>query len=633
MDFEKSKIENLKRSLYSRNAPPLEMEEHTAIPKHEVDVATSWGAPKSFDFSPEVMKKKNNSFFNKFFIGSVVFFLLSLGVALFVFFGGINMISSSNVDINIVAPTSVSSGEALDIGLSILNSNRTNIDEVNLFINYPAGTKKVGGNNENLTYEQVDLGTIVNSGTSDHTVRALLFGEKDSIKTFTFRLEYKVKGSNATFSKEKTYDVYIGSSPLLLNIEYPKEINSGQEVKIVIDLTSNSSVVVKDSLVKIEYPYGFTYKSSSLKPLRDNSVWLVGDLKNGDKKTLTVSGVLIGQNMEDRSFRVFVGTNSSDSSNDIDTPLVESDITIGIRKSFFGLEVAPSLGLVAQAGQSIQYSINWQNTLPDKILNSTIEATLSGNVFNRETVVPGSGGFFRSTDNTVFWDKNTTPVLADISPGESGRFSLSAASIGDMNTIRSIKNPHVDMRVLMKGDRSGLDSGQISSVVEVVVKIVSQVALTARSYRSVGPFSNIGPIPPKADAESTYTINWVLTNANNDLKNAVVTAELPTGVSWKGEVSPSSENITYDVDTRLVTWEIGNVSYGAGFAYSPKSVYFKVGIIPSVNQTGTTPIIVSEVNASAVDTYTNTEIKKTLSGVTTEYSDPSYKNGDSVIVK
>src|SRR4029077_18207755 len=102
-------------------------------------------------------------------------------------------------------------------------------------------------------------------------------------------------------------------------------------------VTSNSSVVIKNSLIKIDYPYGFTYQSSNIGPLRDNSVWNLGDLKDGDKKKLIVTGVMLGQDLEDRSFRFSAGTQSSSNPPDFDTALVESTITIGIRKSFFNL--------------------------------------------------------------------------------------------------------------------------------------------------------------------------------------------------------------------------------------------------------------------------------------------------------
>ena len=298
MEFDKSRLERLKRSLYSRDESNVPKEKRTPVSEVDYDVKNSWGNPPSFEMSAEAiaMKRKSNSFFNKFLLGSIIFFFLALGAAAFIFFGGLNMISSNNVDIKIVGPSTISSGEELDLNLSVVNQNRTSLEKVTLSIDYPTGTQSVDKSGTPLVRDKTDLGTIANGQSKDYSLRALMFGEKGATKTLKLRLEYTVTGSNAVFSKEKTYDVSISSSPLLLDVKYPIEINSGQDVTFSIDVTSNSSVAVQNALVKIEYPYGFTYKDSSIKPLSSgNNIWKVGDLKDGDKKTLTVTGTLVGQ--------------------------------------------------------------------------------------------------------------------------------------------------------------------------------------------------------------------------------------------------------------------------------------------------------------------------------------------------
>ena len=632
-DKEESSIERLKKTLYSRNEKIIPKEKRALMQNLDTKTPTSWGQAKSFQFSPEMMSRKNNSFFNKFLIGSLVFFVVSLGVAIFIFFGGVNMISSDNLDIKITAQSSVSSGEELDIGLSILNGNNTDLENVVLFIEYPEGSEIIGEENRIITRDRISLDTIAQGKSKDYTIRALLFGEKDIVKTFTFKIEYKVKGSNAIFSKEKTYDVLIGSSPILLDVSYPKEVNSGQQMTLSINITSNSSVPIKNTLVKVEYPYGFTYKSSNIKPLSDNSVWNIGDLRNGDKKTLSVTGVIIGQNMEDRSFIISVGSQNPQIKSDIDTILVEETETVGIRKSFFDLQTIVGGGNVKSVGQFSPVTINWQNTLPDKILNAKIEATLSGNILDRSKVLVGDSGFYRSVDNVVLWDKNTTENLLQITPGGSGSVSLTLVSLTNPVLVRSIKNPHIDLHIVMTGDRSGLDSATISSSEDVTIKINSTLELNSQSFRSVGPFNNTGPIPPRADIESTYTITWTITNTTNDLSGVAVSAVLPTGVIWKGETQPVSERINYNQDTRTVSWNIGNVSAGVGFTLSPKTVSFKVGIIPSINQIGSAPTLLSQINATATDTYTEGQIGATIPPVTTQYSDPGYKTGNNIVVK
>ncbi len=630
MNPEESSIERLKRTLYSRNEDIIPKEKRTPVAPKEYNVPTDWGSKPNYELPPEVIVKRNNSFFNKYFFGSLAFFLLSVGIAAFIFLGGMNTISSNNITMDIIAPTSVSSGEELSIGLSIKNGNRATLEDVTLFIDYPDGTESVLEENKPISHDEVDLGIIEDGKIKDHSLRIVLFGEKDTIKTFVFRLEYKVTGSNAIFSKEKAYEVIIGSSPILLEVKYPREVNSGQNITVAIEMTSNSSVPIKDALLKVEYPYGFTYKSSNIKPVRDNSVWSVGDLKNGDKKVIEVVGTLIGQNLEDRSFTVSAGTKTNGVF-DFDTPLVSTLITMGIRKSFFDLTISPTNnGVIAPAASGFT-SISWQNTLPDKVTDAKIEVKLSGNAIDRSKVSVGTEGFYRSVDDTIVWDKNTTNSLSEMSPGDFGRVTFSVASIQNLVQPRLIKNPFIDLKVTMTGERGGRDGGTVSSTEDVTIKISSVANLTSKALRNSGPFSNSGPIPPKADNESTYTISWTLTNTTSDLRSTNVKAVLPSGVSWKGEVSPSSEKITYDPDTRVVTWDIGNVSAGAGFTSSAKQAYFKVGLVPSLNQVSTSPSLILQSNLTSTDVHTESNLKVSTNPVDTKYSDGIQSGGEVVV--
>jgi hypothetical protein len=631
-ESEESSIERLKRTLYSRNEKLVPKEKRTPVSAREFDVPSTWGDKPDYSIKPEIIVKRNNSFFNKFLLGSLVFFIASVAIAVFIFFGGINMISSNNLTVDVIAPTSVSSGEELSIGLSIVNGNRTDLEEATLFITYPEGATGVGEDDRDLSHEEISLGVIPKGDSAEHSVRAVLFGEKDSIKSFSFRIEYKVKGSNAVFSKEKIYDVIIGSSPILLEVKYPKEVNSGQDITLSVEVTSNSTVPIKDLLVKIDYPYGFTYKNSTIKPVRNDFVWSLGDLKNGDKKKFEIVGTLLGQNMEDRSFRISAG-NKTGNVYDFDTVLVSNTITLGLRKSFFDLTVTAGNNFVSTVGNVIPVNIKWQNTLPDKVVDANIEVLISGNAVDDSKVNVGNSGYYSSVNDTVFWTKNENQSLSDVSPGDSGNFSLTLASLPNLVQPKFIKNPHIDLKVSMSGDRSGRDSGQINSTQTVVIKISTVASITAKVLRDNGPFTNTGQIPPKADKETTYTINWLVTNTTSDLKGAIARAELPQGVTWKGETSPSSEKITYNPDTRIVTWDIGSVSAGSGFVNSPRQVYFKVGLVPNVVQVGTAPNLVSEIDMTSTDVYTEKQIESNAPQVNTRFSDPSFSFGKDNVVK
>ncbi len=630
MDFEKSSIERLKRTLYSRDEKKIPKEKRTPVSGRTNSVPTDWGTTSNFDIHDEEMTKSNSSFFNKFLIGSFGFFIVCLAIAGYIFFGGFNTISSENLEMKVAAPSSVSSGEEVTMDLSITNTNRTDLEQAVLFIDYPEGALSAG-ENKLLSRDKIDLGTISSGQSKDQTVRAILSGEKESIKSFNFRIEYKVKGSNAVFSKVKQYDVVISSSPIILNVTNPSEINSGQDLSLSIDIISNSNVVMKNAVVKVEYPYGFTYKNSNIKPVRDNSVWNIGNLKNGEKKNLLITGTLIGQNLEDRSFKISAGSQDPGAVSDFEIALVTNTTTIGIRKSLFDMKIVADS--VSKMGMSIPVTVNWQNILPDKILNTVLTATISGNIVDRSLVQADNGGYYRSVDNVIVWDKIGTKELENISSGDSGRVSFSVASLPSSSQTNTIKNPYININVRSTGDRSGVETGEVSSNEDFMVKIASVFALSAKSYRNFGPFTNTGPIPPQADKESTYTITWVLTNTSNDLKNAVVTATLPVGVDWKEEISPVGEKVSYDSEKRIVTWNVGNISFGTGYSYSPKSVSFKLGIIPSISQVDSTPNLLTGVSAVATDTYAEVQLVSSTQSVSTQFSDPNYNGRDGSVIK
>jgi hypothetical protein len=112
-----------------------------------------------------------------------------------------------------------------------------------------------------------------------------------------------------------------------------------------------------------------------------------------------------------------------------------------------------------------------------------------------------------------------------------------------------------------------------------------------------------------------------------------VTISLPVGVEWKGETSPSGEKVSYDSSSRIVTWNVGNVSAGVGYGYAPREASFKVGLLPSINQIGTSPNLTATINATASDTYTEKQVNSFATELNTRYSDATFVNGKETVTK
>ena len=83
---EQSRIEELKKSLYSRSAPDIRTKRRLRFTRQEMDMNTDWEHKEEGQREDVVLntKYKDNSmsFFTKLFIGSIIFFLIALGIGL-----------------------------------------------------------------------------------------------------------------------------------------------------------------------------------------------------------------------------------------------------------------------------------------------------------------------------------------------------------------------------------------------------------------------------------------------------------------------------------------------------------------------------------------------------------------------
>ena len=92
----------------------------------------------------------NFSWLTYFFFGALLFFALAAVYAAFIFFGGSNIVSSENIDLQITGPVSVNSGEKITLVLDIRNRNRTPLEVVDLVVEYPKGTRSAEDGREEL---------------------------------------------------------------------------------------------------------------------------------------------------------------------------------------------------------------------------------------------------------------------------------------------------------------------------------------------------------------------------------------------------------------------------------------------------------------------------------------------------
>jgi hypothetical protein len=640
---EPSRIELLRRSLYSRNAPDVRTRRKLRFGDLSTDVKTDWEHTPE---QPEEVKLTESyddnsmSFFSKLLIGSIIFCMISVGIGAYLFFNGINLISADNIDITVNGPVSVPGGVPVSFDITITNKNTVDLSGADLTVNFPTGSTDPKNPSAELSNYRELIGDIPRGQSIKKTVQVVIFGEENTQKQVLVDITYQIKGSTSSFTKTKGYDVLVSSSPVNISVDSFKEITAGQEFDLKINVKSNTQDTLKNVLVAATYPFGFSYISSNIKPLTDNSTWRLGNLEPGSERTITIHGKLEGENQETRVFHISVGSQSSRNPNVIGTEYMSDEQEIALQKPFITPTISidgdhTSVDTPVQFNQPVRVEVSWFNNLSTNVTDANIVIKLSGTAYDKTLVQVGSG-FFRSVTDEIIWNPQTTPDLANIGPGEGGSVTFTITPRDLSQPGRIITGPTLSFAVSVNGKRTQ-ESGVPQTLTSVLTKsahVSTSVSLSGQVVRSIGPFVNTGPIPPRADNKTTYTIQWTIDNTVNPIHGTEVSAKLPVGVTWLNKISPETENVSYDSTTGIVKWSAGTVGTYTTLNSQRRQVAFQVSLEPNVSQVGNVPVLVNDVALTAIDDFTNATVRATQGYLTTRFStDPAYRGGQEVIVK
>jgi hypothetical protein len=628
-DFhEDEKIERLRRAMYSRElSPRLKEHDRRVLDPKRIDVGNDWirEEPK---LDPSITAPRGMNVMRSvlwWFLGLAIVFFVG-AVAFFIYFFTLGSsgasASNSNIDIVVSGPPTIAGGQVTELQIAITNKNSVPLSLAGLTVNYPAGTRSpTDFTTPQLTYP-IDLGTIAPGETKEGTVRAVFSGTTGAQSDVKVELDYHLNNSNAIFTADSDYAFIFSSSPLSLSVSGDSQAVSGQSLTMTVTIGSNATNPINDALLSVVYPFGFKLTSSQPVAIAPG-LWEVGALSPGQTKVITINGVLTGNTGDNRVFNLSAGTRTIATSTKIDVPLATSQYSTAITQPFLGLSVlvnnSSTTPIVITPDQKVTVLINYQNNLSTAITNAVVVAKLSGFEIDG-SLVSSADGFYRSNDNTIIWNTTTTGgMLGTLAPGAKGQliFSFQAPP---SSVLGSTTNPTIGISINAAGNRvseSGVPEN-LTSAATTKIALASALQLTANGLYYSSPYGSVGPLPPQANAETTYAMVLTLTNTTNKIDNAVVTATLPPYVRTTGKESPSYENLKFNNNTGQVSWNVGTVNPGVGTnGIQPRQVAFEIGFTPSTSQIGQKPVLLQNITLTGIDDATGKTVSITVPNVTT----------------
>lgn len=640
-----NRIEELKSKLFSKNYQTKI--EHRDVFTHfkRNDIPDVWESGKKVEIDSIPYRDKffmKTSIFKNFLILSLVFFVLTLSYASYVFFAGGNTVSNDNIDISILGNNFTAGGEDLSLIVGITNKNSSALDLVDLVVEYPRSSSASGADLSAGTDRfRESLGTIPAGAVRNENIKVILFGEQGSMRPIKISLEYRVEGSNGIFVKTKSYEVTINSTPLNLSIDAPLTISSNQDITLNVKATLNATRTASKILLKLDYPVGFQFESSVPIPSLGNNIWSLGDIPPGAERNISITGKMFDvADGEEKTFHISSGSQSAGDKSMIDVVFNSLSHTITINKPFIEAKLfvngAYQREYATNTKTPIQGEIRWINNLDTKVNDLEIRAKISGNVVDRKTI-NAQQGFYNSTTDTITWDKNSKNGFDEVNPGDSGSVNFSVSPLSLFSATGGLlPDPNISVDIAISGKQlvSGYATADLNNSDSSIVRIISDVGFAGKALYYSGPFTNTGPVPPKVEKETFYTIVWSLSNTANNISKGIVRSTIPSWIKFVGPISPSDEDLAYNPSTREIVWNIGRIPKGTGISAIGRSVYFRVSFTPSLSQVGTTPIIINDAILTGHDDFANVDVRVSRISLRTSLdNDPLFPPAGGTVVE
>ena len=644
-DFEHEKIRRLQRAMYSRSVgPKLRPRSRRELDAMQHSVPRDWEEPTE-EVAPSFVApgtvRTARTVLMWFLAIAVLFFVASAGFFFYYFTLGAGSTAAApeNIDIVVRGPLSVTGGEPAELQVVVTNRNQVALELADLIITYPPGTRSPADFVTDLPRQRIALGAIEAGGRRQGTVSAVFIGQEGVREPIHVELEYRVADSSAIFVAKTEYALTFNASPLAVTIEGNDEVVSGQQMLITARIRSNADTTLKDVVLEGQAPFGFRLASFEPSSVREGQwTWELGDIRPGEERVIKVRGTLEGQERDERIFRFTAGVRRDPENTGVDVVLAEGVQRVALARPFIGLSIALNKQgeevLSIAPGETVNVQVRWANNLSTAVTNVVLVARLTGLDIDA-TSVRTTDGFYRSSDNTILWDKSTTQgVFTTVAPGASGvvNFSFEVPPEEDLLTVRESQ---FDISVHAAGKRvseSGVPE-TLQATAKQEVKLASNIQFVGQAFYYANPFGSTGPLPPTVDEETTYAIVLTLANTSNAVEKVKLTGVLPPYVRWLGAYLPGSEGLKISSVDGLVEWDVGTVAPGVGVGgTAPRQVAFSVGITPSASQIGQEPALITDLRMEGVDTFTNAKVVRTYPNVTTNLvDDPGFSVEESQV--
>ena len=529
-----------------------------------------------------------------------------------------NLFSKEILKLEILGSSEAKMGDIVEYLVIYKNNGNFRLEDPELIFEAPENSMMLEGKSVRQVLGSDELGEAIYPGEErNFSFKMRLVGYEGETKIAKATLSFRPKNLKARTQSSTSFLTKITQVPITFDFDAPSNAGPEENFDVRINYFSNVEFPLSDLRILLEIPSGFEISEINPKPL-ENYEWKIGVLNKSEGGRIEISGKISGQIGEGKIFKARLISWQEGKS----VLLKETSKGINLIKPslYIRQEINGNPEYVSFPGDWLHYEIFFKNLGYEPLKNLFLVSKLEGDTFDFSTIKTDLGSF-KEGDNSIIFDWRKVSKLQYLAPVDEGKVDF---WIKLKDEFEMTKNPVIKNKVFLA-----------QATGEFETKISSKIEVSQRGYFSDEFGWNSGPIPPEVGKATTYTIIWQVKNYYNDVKNVKVKATLPQEVSLTGKISPESESskFSFDPQSREITWSIDSLEAGKGISNLPATIAFQISFTPSQDQRGKSPDLISEVKATAEDTWTNQVIQASANPINTTLPDDDTISEGQGIVK
>ncbi|MDO8600345.1 MAG: hypothetical protein Q7R73_01840 [bacterium] len=618
-----SKLEELRKKLYEKEAPTTEEEASPKIFSPDVAPPTAWkeDMPRRVRWeATNPMKKYRKTILASFLI---VLTLTLAGSLLFIFYQ--LRFGKSAVSIRIFGNEEAAAGSTEHWQVEVQNKSGVLLKDIELIFNFPEGSVPLS-DDETVTRSgraRILFGELPTGEAIQTEFSARLFGKSADEKYARATVVYRRENLTSRLSEVAEFVTRISRIPLVISVLLPQEVSPDQEVDTEISISSDALSPFENLSIRAEYPDGFSFRRSDPAPREGDSLWTLASLKPGESFSIKISGTLVGDPADVKIFSAGAGEYNAETKEW--RPLLVSlgETRITSPPLFVRTEINGSRKPVVRVGERLNVVVKYKNSSGETLRDVFVETRVSENLLDVKTL-DVDDGVFDGTRRVIIWNPASVSELKELAPGSGGELAFSVAMRGTLPIIDSTsKNFIISVRSLIDtsivpeafaGKKLGFED-------VLTAKVASRLSLDAGAFFFHPVIKNNGPLPPRVKQATEYAIVWKLSTLANDMQDVKVVGLLPGNVRWTNQVTGDfQDKLHFNPSSGEVIWEPGKIVAGTGVIRPAATIAFQVSVTPGEDVIRKAAELVKDIRFFGRDSFTDLRFEDDHREITTELS-------------